>query len=245
MDVVRARFPDSPALDIAISHALLRQVADGELGPTTRLYRPGPTIAFGRLDALAPGYEAACAAARSHGYEPVLRLGGGHAAGYDPRGLVIEHLTPEKTVAGALQERFAGATDILCEGLRNAGLDVEIGELPGEYCAGTWSVHAGSVKVAGVAQRAIRGAALVTSAVVVGGGAPLRAALVDVYDALGMEWDPRTAGAAEDVAPGLTVDAVEQALAAAVARRFEVRERPLDARTVMLARELEPAHRAP
>jgi lipoate-protein ligase A len=230
-------------LDIAVSHALLREVADGVRGVTTRLYRPGPTMAFGRLDALAPGYDAACVAALSHGFEPVLRLGGGHAAGYDRRALVVEHLTPQATVAGGLQERFAAATELLVEALGAAGLDAGVGELPGEYCAGTWSLHARGVKVAGVAQRAIRGAALVTSVIVVGGGPELRAALVDVYDGLGIQWDPSTAGAAQDILPGLEVDAVDAALTSVLARRFSLQERSIEGSTLTLARALEAAHR--
>jgi lipoate-protein ligase A len=245
MDLVRAGFPASPAFDIAVSHALLREVADGARAETTRLYRPGPTMAFGRLDALAPGYDAACAQARAHGFEPVLRLGGGHAAGYDQRALVVEHLTRQDTVAGGLQDRFAEATALLVEALRDVGLDAGVGELPGEYCAGTWSLHARGVKVAGVAQRAIRGAALVTSVVVVGGGPQLRAALVDVYEALGIPWDPGTAGAAQDVLPSMDVDALDAALTSALARRFTLVERRLDASTLALAREREAEHRAP
>ena len=44
------------------------------------------------------------------------------------------------------------------------------------------------------------------------GGARVRAVLEDVNAALGLEWDPATAGAAEDDVPGLTVDAVERAV---------------------------------
>src|SRR3954470_24030678 len=72
----------SAAYELAISHALLTRVAARELPTTLRLYRPAPAVAFGKLDTLPAGYRAAIAAARSHDYEPVLRLPGGHAAAY-------------------------------------------------------------------------------------------------------------------------------------------------------------------
>ena len=75
----------SAALELAISHALLTRVAAGELPSTLRIYRPAPAVAFGKLDTLRPGYAAAVDAARAHGYEPVLRLPGGHAAAYNAR----------------------------------------------------------------------------------------------------------------------------------------------------------------
>ena len=39
--LLRDSFPERPALDIAVSHALLMRVARGELEPTVRLYRAG------------------------------------------------------------------------------------------------------------------------------------------------------------------------------------------------------------
>ena len=42
-----------------------------------------------------------------------------------------------------------------------------VGELSGEYCPGRWSVHAAGVKLAGPAQRSIRGGSLWTAFVAV------------------------------------------------------------------------------
>jgi octanoyl-[GcvH]:protein N-octanoyltransferase len=42
--------------------------------------------------------------------------------------------------------------------------------------------------------------------------APIRKVLTDSYAALGLDWDPATAGAADDLVPGLTVEAVTDAL---------------------------------
>jgi octanoyl-[GcvH]:protein N-octanoyltransferase len=50
--VVRESAPRSPALEVAVAHALLERVSRGELPALVRLYRPAPTLAFGRLDAL-------------------------------------------------------------------------------------------------------------------------------------------------------------------------------------------------
>jgi len=66
-------FPDRPLLDMALSHALLLRVADGDRPPAVRVYEPGPTVAFSKLDSHAPGFAAARDAARAHGYEPLIR----------------------------------------------------------------------------------------------------------------------------------------------------------------------------
>jgi octanoyl-[GcvH]:protein N-octanoyltransferase len=242
--LLRDSFPERPALDIAVSHALLTRVAAGELEATVRLYRPGPTLAFGRLDALAPGFRRAGAAARDHGLVPVVRLAGGHAAAYHEDSLIYEEITPQPDVTAGLHERFRDGAALLAGALDGLGVDARVGEIPGEYCAGAYTVSAsGRLKLAGVAQRAVRGAALLTAFVLVAGGDRLRAALVDVYRALELEWDPRTAGALADVLPGASIIAVEQALLAARARDRELAAAAIDDATLELARELEARHR--
>jgi octanoyl-[GcvH]:protein N-octanoyltransferase len=242
--LLRDSFPERPALDIAVSHALLTRVADGELDATLRLYRPGPTLAFGRLDALRPGFRRAGAAAREHGFEPLVRLAGGHAAAYHEDSLIYEEITPQPDVTAGLHERFRDGAALLAGALDGLGVDARVGEIPGEYCAGAYTVSAsGRLKLVGVAQRAVRGAALLTAFVLVAGGDRLRAALVDVYRELELEWDPRTAGALDDVLPGASMVAVEQALLSARAHDRELTVAAIDDPTLELAHELEARHR--
>jgi octanoyl-[GcvH]:protein N-octanoyltransferase len=196
---------------------LLGRVASREIGATARLVRPSPTVAFGRLDARAPGFEAAAVAARAHGFAAVVRTVGGHAAAYTDAAVVYEEVTPTERLAVEVRERFEAMAELVAGALGSLGVDARIGEIAGEYCPGEWSVSAGGrVKLAGIAQRLVSRAALVSAVIVVGDGARVRAVLVDVYAALGLDWDPRTAGAVDDVAPGVTVEAVREAL---IARR--------------------------
>jgi lipoate-protein ligase A len=242
VQLLRARHPEDPVLDAAVTHALLRQVGAGELPATARVFRPGATMAFGRLDGLAGGYDAARGAAAAHGYTPLLRLGGGHAAGYDAGSVLVEIVRPERAIAEGIDERFAGATALLVEALAALGVAARVGELPGEYCAGAWSVNAGGVKLAGTAQRSIRGASLVTAMLIVEGGARLRAALVDVYAELAIAWRPETAGAVQDLGRGLGAAAAERAVIAALAARERLTAGVLDATTLALAERLRDAH---
>jgi octanoyl-[GcvH]:protein N-octanoyltransferase len=231
---------------MAVSHALLRRVAARELPATLRFYRPAPAVAFGRLDALRPGFGAAAAAAARHGFAPVLRVAGGHAAAYDRDSVGIDLATPEDVLAGGLQERFEDAAGRFAAALGAVGVDARVGEVAGEYCPGAYSVNArGAVKLVGAAQRVVRGGALMAAVVVVRGGDRVRAVLEDVYAALGLNWDPRTAGAAEDEVPGLTAGAVEAALRAAYGAGHALRAAEMDAGTLRLAEALVAGHRLP
>jgi hypothetical protein len=101
------------------------------------------------------------------------------------------------------------------------------------------------VKLAGIGQRLVAGASHVGGVVVVGGAERVRDVLVPVYGELGLGWEPATAGAARDEAPGATWDAVREALLAEYGRDRELVPAGLDERTLSLARDLAAEHRAP
>ena len=244
--LLRDSFPERPALDVAVSHALLMRVARGELGPTVRLYRPAPTLAFGRLDALRPGFAEAGEAARDAGFAPIVRLAGGHAAAYHEQSLIYEEIVAQRDVTAGLHDRFRDAADLLAGALAGLGVETQVGEIPGEYCPGAYTVSAaGRIKLVGSAQRAVRGGALLSAFILVGDGDRLRAVLFDVYRALEIAWQPATAGALDDVAPGVTMATVQEAVLAARGQDTELMAGTVDAETLALARTLEERHRWP
>ena len=197
--LLRDSFPERPALDIAVSHALLLRVARGEAQPAVRLYRPAPTLAFGRLDALRPGFAEAGEAARDAGFEPIVRLAGGHAAAYHEQSLIYEEIVAQGDVTAGLHDRFRDGADLLAGALAGLGVETQVGEIPGEYCPGAYTVSAaGRLKLVGSAQRAVRGAALLSAFILVGDGDRLRGALFDVI----ARW--RSPGARRPPAPWRT-----------------------------------------
>ena len=55
LHVIHDSFADDPALDVAVSHALMQRVAAGELPETLRVARPGAMVAFAKQDTVAAG----------------------------------------------------------------------------------------------------------------------------------------------------------------------------------------------
>jgi octanoyl-[GcvH]:protein N-octanoyltransferase len=244
--LIATSFPDDPVLDTAVSRALLERTSAGELPETLRLPRPGPMVAFGKRDAVTPGYQAAARAAREQGFEAVLRLAGGRAAVFHEDTLALFHTVPGADPRAEVHPRFREVSDLLAVALGELGIDARVGEVPGEYCPGGYSVSAGGrTKLAGVGQRLLRGAAHVGAVVVVSGADRVRDVLVPVYAELGLEWDPATASSVADEAPGTTWDEVEAAIRAEYARTYDLVEAELDEQTLAMARRLAPEHRSP
>jgi octanoyl-[GcvH]:protein N-octanoyltransferase len=240
--IVDARVAD-PVFDAAISRALLLRVADGELGDTLRLSRPGPSVAFGRRDVVGDGYAAAIEAARAAGFEPTERLAGGRAAAFHEQTIHIGHSVRAAEPRRGVGERFEQAAACVADALRGLGVDARVGEVEGEYCPGAHSVNArGAVKLMGVGQRVVRKAAHVGAVVVADGGERIRAALEPVYAALALDWRPDTTGSVAAELPGATWEKVRAAVQAQYAARWDVVPAELDAETLALAERLAPEH---
>jgi octanoyl-[GcvH]:protein N-octanoyltransferase len=238
MRLIRTSFPGDPALDTAVNRALLERVGAGELPETLRLARPGPIVAFAKRDAVAPGYADAVRAARAGGFEAILRLAGGRAAVFHEGTLALSHAVPDPDPRPGIHERFEATAALLARSLGRLGVDARVGEVPGEYCPGGYSVNAGGErKLAGIGQRLISGASHMGGVIVANGEQRIRDVLIPVYAALGLDWDPATAGSA-----GVSVEELEAAILADYAELYDLEEAELDADTLALARELGPQH---
>ena len=227
-------FPDDPAFDTAVSHATMRRVAAGELPETLRLARPARVVAFAKRDVLAPGYADAVAAARAAGFGSMVRLAGGRAAVFHEGTLELAHAVPDPDPRRTIHHRFEATAELVARALAGLGIDARVGEVPGEYCPGRWSVNAGGArKLAGIGQRVISGGAHVGTVIVAEDAAAVREVLGAVYAALDLAWDPATVGAVER--PWVEV---RNAVLAEYAQRFELVEDAVDAGTLELARTL-------
>jgi lipoate-protein ligase A len=188
----------SASEDHAISRALLERVAHGEIDGALRIWAPVPALALSRLDELRAGADAAVSAAERAGLQTVRRVSGGHAVVLGSGSFCVGFAEPAVTFEGT-QERYERLSDAIVDALAQVGVAAERGELPGEWCPGAWSIRSGRVKLAGLAQRAIKGGAWVEAIIDLAPDAATRALLADVYDALGLPLDRSTLGSVSEV----------------------------------------------
>lgn len=213
--LVTDRF-DPPALDTAVSAAVLHRVASGSDPATLRVWTPERSVAFGRQDRARPGYRTAVSAVAGLGFAPVERLAGGRAAVFHEGTIAFSWALPESHGPETITSRFAAIAGIVVRALSSLGLDARIGEVPGEYCPGEWSVNLGGTrKVMGVGQRLVRGGAHVGGVIVVSGSQWVNLPLIPAYRALAYEWRPEATGAIDEALPGIDIAVVRDAFLAA------------------------------
>ncbi|MDY3049423.1 MAG: lipoate--protein ligase family protein [Rothia sp. (in: high G+C Gram-positive bacteria)] len=195
----------------------VRAVGRGEAPSTLRIYRPQPTVAFGRRDELNPRFAQARDLAQAAGFEPLVRTVGGHAAAYHQGCLVVDHFQKAADAVSGNHERYGIFGDMFAQALTDLGIPAGVGQLAGEYCPGDYSIWGQlpggqKIKLIGTAQRVVAGAWWFSSGIVVTGADSLRSVTSQVYEALGLPLDPRTVGAATDIEPLLTLDDLEDAI---------------------------------
>ena len=213
VQLVRSGPAGSAALELAVSHALLTRVAAGELPSTLRVYRPR---ADGRVrqarHARAPATRPRSPPRATTATSPSC---GSPAATPPPTTRTRSGSTSSgrSTIpATGTHDRFATRGSGSRARSQRLGVDARVGEVPGEYCPGAYSVNArGRVKLIGTAQRLVRGAALLGASIVVGDGAGIRAVLATSTPRSSSSGTPPPRARSTRRSPGITVDAVEAA----------------------------------
>lgn len=241
--VSQESFNDHPALDVAVSHAVLDAVAAGEIGSVFRLHPAHPVLAFGMADRIQDGYPAAVRIAAAHGFAPVERLAGGRAAVFHEKTLAFSWAISEDDPRTGITKRFEMVSTMMSDAFRSLKIDARVGEIPGEYCPGRYSVNVGgTVKVMGVGQRLIKGAAHIGGVIVVDDGHRVRDVLVPVYRALGVDWDPRTAGALADRSAGTKMSDVSDAVIIQLEKLGDIAAAPIPAEVIDQGRAMIDRH---
>jgi lipoate-protein ligase A len=168
LQILSGAWPEEPGVDTALSRLILDAVSDGAMPATLRLYVPGREVAFGKRDVIAPEYPAAVAAAGEAGFVSVQRLAGGRAAVFTEHTIAFSLAVPHEDPRTTIHERFREVSALMVEAFAQLGVASEIGEVPGEYCPGEFSVnHERRIKLMGVGQRLAKRAAHVGGVVAV------------------------------------------------------------------------------
>jgi octanoyl-[GcvH]:protein N-octanoyltransferase len=206
MRVLRGR-AETVAADRERTGAMLARTAEtGE--SAVRVWTPPRHVAFGRREPTESGYERAVAAARDRGFPTVERRVGGRAVAHTGATVAFAHAVPVGDARTGLTARYEATTARLGRALAALGVDATADEPADSFCPGSHSLQRDG-KVAGVAQRVRRDAALVAGCVVVADREGVADVLTPVYDALGQPFDPESVGSVAAAGGPTETEAVE------------------------------------
>lgn len=204
----------TPETDRDASRRILEWV--GEHAETAiRAWQPPRHVAFGRRDVNEPGYEEAVERARRHNYPAVERSVGGRAVAYSGTTVAFARYEPIDDLRTGIDERYDAMTEDVERALAEAGVETTRGEPPNAFCPGDHSLQAEG-KIVGLAQRVTADAAITSGVLVLDDREGLITVLTDVYEALGVPFDPESVGSVERA--GGDVDRVIPALETSLAR---------------------------
>lgn len=143
----------SPVLPIAIDEAFANLMAQPHAKPIVHLWIYERALFLGRRDAKLPHLEKALLHTAEQGYGALLRSSGGACVPLDSGVLNIAILLPDRNIP--IDDFFQLATSMLQEGLAPYG-EIEVGEVVGSYCVGTYDFAINGKKIGGMAQRRTR-----------------------------------------------------------------------------------------
>ena len=193
MRVLRGRAATRDA-DREVVTRLLERAAEQE-EPAVRVWRPYRQLAFGRRDARADDFDVAKKVADACEFPPVERSVGGRAVAYTGNTVAFARVTPLADMRVGMDERYEETTQAVQRALWRLGAPVVRGEPEASFCPGDYSLQRDG-KLAGVAQRVRKGAALVSGVVVVRDHEEIAGVLDPVYAALDVPFDPESVGSA-------------------------------------------------
>lgn len=213
MRVLRGRLDDPAADDEVTGDLLERARTTHETG--LRVWQPPRQLSFGRRDARGPGYTEAREAAAGRGFPPRERRTGGRAVAYTGTTVALALASPIDDLRFGLTERYDEAALAVQRALWRLGVPAQQGEPPDTFCPGNHSLS-WQGKLAGLAQRVTRGAALVGGVVVVDGHDAIAEVLESVNAALEVPFDPGTVSSIERAGgrtdPGAVLGTLESTL---------------------------------
>lgn len=191
MLIVRGRGPTARR-DRELTREYVETV--GETGEGfLRVWRPPRQVVFGRRDANREGYERAREIASERGFTPVERAVGGHAVCYTGHTVSFVRATPVDDLRSGITDRYDRTVRELRSALSALGVEADRGEPDGAFCPGTHSLSADG-KIAGLAQRVRRDAAVVGGIVVVRDHEEISEVLAPIYDALDISFERNSTG---------------------------------------------------
>lgn len=245
VQIIVAQSIAPPEDGFGLQQALLEEVASGSRGAAALMWTTSSRyIGATRPETRLPGFGEAARSAEQAGFPVLIRNSGGGAVAANEGSISFSLTFPVRDMRRDLYARYDEGAALIVDAMQRVGIAAEPGEVEGEFCPGAYSVRTGGpngTKIAGLAQRVVRGAARMEALVLVSNTAELRRVLEGFYGSLGLPLRPESLG---DL-PGTDVDGVIRALSQTLMESYPSAGRSeVDDRILRRARDLRKRWRA-
>ena len=163
----RAEFPDDPALNYALDHAIAEHVEQEKAPATVRLWQPGRCLAIARFDHRLPRFGEAVQFIKKQGIEIVQRESGGKAVWQNEGYLNFSIITRKRSPKISIPETYARFSEGLMLGLCALSIKTEFKHIEGAFCDGPYDLATNDRKLVGTAQVQKRGFIIVHGTILV------------------------------------------------------------------------------
>jgi octanoyl-[GcvH]:protein N-octanoyltransferase len=171
----------SPLESFAMDDTLCHLTGHSESLPVIRTWVHNEAVVLGIQDHRLPYIEEGMKLLRQAGYEPIVRNSGGLAVVLDP-GILNISIVFSEAEPTSIDTAFGYMVDLVKLIFPEVANEIEVYEIVGSYCPGTFDLSIGGRKFAGISQRRMQNGIAVQIYVCIEGSGSERAALIrDFY----------------------------------------------------------------
>lgn len=173
----------SPLESFAMDDTLCHLIGQNRSNPTIRTWVHHNAVVLGIQDHRLPHIDAGMNKLIEQGYHPIVRNSGGLAVVLDAGVLNISLILSEQDNKISINDGFEMMVDFIRRLLPEAANQIDVYEIVGSYCPGTFDLSIGGQKFAGISQRRMKDGVAVQIYLCVEGSGGARAAMIrDFYD---------------------------------------------------------------
>lgn len=176
----------SPLESFAMDDTLCHLVGQKMSNPTIRTWVHHDSVVLGIQDHRLPHIEQGTAQLQKNGYEPIVRNSGGLAVVLDAGVLNISIVLSEQTPL-SIHAAFDVMVDFIRALFPQAADKIEVYEIVGSYCPGSYDLSMNGKKFAGISQRRMKNGIAVQIYLCVEGSGSKRAELIREFYAAGLQ----------------------------------------------------------
>lgn len=192
-DDLPSTYTDHPYSPFALTDALIQEAGEKKQ-PILHFWTTPKQIILGMLDTKLPYLNDALPIFSSYGYPYMVRNSGGLAVVSDEGVLNFSIFFPEGETRLSINEGYERMHDILQKAFASYGKSIQAYEISDSYCPGDFDLSIEGKKIAGIAQRRLRGGIAIMIYLSVYGDQKKRAEMIREFYDLGLKqketkWD--------------------------------------------------------